>query len=294
MADPPTDIYLARMRQSRKPAFTLVELMVTIAIVALLIGLLVPALGSVRRASWGTKSQSNLRQWGVAMGAWAALHEDKLPWEGSKVAADMGSNLATPDFWPNSLATMLGVDPYSVVSERAFQEQRNVENWDRADTVWNDPGAETVRGEPWSYGVAGKGGIKRQFWFNYGMNYRLNQTLLQQAGLPEASTAVMVRTVHIPFADRTVFMFELRAKESELAIDDPHRSASLDRASAGWKRFGARYARGGHLVYADGHVGWIGNEEATTNAQGSRDPLTPDGDWNNGKLIWDPLGPARN
>jgi hypothetical protein len=76
-----------------------------------------------------------------------------------------------------------------------------------------------VRGEPWSYGDAGKGGIKRQFWFNYGMNYRLNQTLLQQAGLPEASTAVMVRTVHIPFADRTVFMFELRAKESELASD---------------------------------------------------------------------------
>jgi hypothetical protein len=47
-------------------------------------------------------------------------------------------------------------------------------------------------------------------------------------------------------------------------------------------------------VYADGHVGWIGNEEATTSVQGSRDPLTPAGDWNNGKLVWDPIGPALN
>jgi prepilin-type processing-associated H-X9-DG protein len=104
----------------------------------------------------------------------------------------------------------------------------------------------------------------------------------------------MVRTAHIAFADRTIYMFELRAQEGELAIDDPHRNASLDRASAGWKRYAARYSNGGHSVFADGHVSWIGNEEATTNAQGSRVPSTPNGDWNNGKLIWDPLGPALN
>ena len=280
--------------KTRRRAFTLVELMVTVSIIALLIGLLVPALGSMRRAGWATKSQSNLRQWGMAMDSWAAIHDDTLPWEGSKVAADMGTNLANPTFWPNALAGMLGVDSYATISERAFEEQRNVDNWYGAETVWNDPGAVVTRSEPWSFGDAGKSGLRRQFWFKYGMNYRLNQTLLQQAGVPEASTAVMVRTAHIAFADRTIYMFELRAQEGELAIDDPHRNASLDRASAGWKRYAARYSNGGHSVFADGHVSWFGNEEATTNAQGSRVPSTPAGDWNNGKLIWDPLGPALN
>jgi hypothetical protein len=32
----------------------------------------------------------------------------------------------------------------------------------------------------------------------------------------------------------------------------------------------------------------------TTNAQGSRDPNTPGGDWNTSKFIFDPTGPARN
>jgi prepilin-type N-terminal cleavage/methylation domain-containing protein len=169
---------------NHRRAFTLVELMVTVSIIALLIGLLVPALGSMRRAGWATKSQSNLRQWGMAMDSWASIHDDTLPWEGSKVAADMGTNLAKPNFWPNALAGMLGVDSYATISERAFQEQRNVDNWDGAETVWNDPGAVVTRSEPWSFGDAGKGGLRRQFWFNYGMNYRLNQTLLQQAGVP--------------------------------------------------------------------------------------------------------------
>lgn len=135
---------------TRRRAFTLVELLVTVSIIALLIGLLVPALGSMRRAGWATKSQSNLRQWGMAMDSWASIHDDTLPWEGSKVAADMGTNLANPIFWPNALAGMLGVDSYATISERAYEEQRNVDNWDGAETVWNDPGAVVTRSEPWS------------------------------------------------------------------------------------------------------------------------------------------------
>ncbi|MEY4170547.1 MAG: hypothetical protein RLZ94_1620, partial [Actinomycetota bacterium] len=46
--------------------------------------------------------------------------------------------------------------------------------------------------------------------------------------------------------------------------------------------------------FADGHAEWALNREVTTNAQGSRDPATPDGDWNTEKFIFDPQGPARN
>jgi prepilin-type N-terminal cleavage/methylation domain-containing protein len=66
------------MRRHRH-GFTLIELLVVISIIALLVGILLPALGAARRSAQDMQCTSNLRQLMVATFVYADTHKQNLP-----------------------------------------------------------------------------------------------------------------------------------------------------------------------------------------------------------------------
>ena len=62
-------------------AFTLIEVMVTVGVIALLLAILLPSLSRSRENARSVKCRSNLHQWGLAMLMYANSHRNVLPFE---------------------------------------------------------------------------------------------------------------------------------------------------------------------------------------------------------------------
>ncbi len=77
--------------KNRKQGFTLIELLVVISIIALLIGILLPALGAARRTANRMKSNVNVRSVGTGLIMYATGNNDKMP----NSAADLNGTAGT-------------------------------------------------------------------------------------------------------------------------------------------------------------------------------------------------------
>ncbi len=257
-------------------------MLIVVGIIALLVGLIVPAIASVQKTSKATASQSNLKQWGSATINYTSTHKERLPWEGLPAIADMPTNLADPTYWANGVSLLAGGRPYSEMVARAVGGDEPLPVAPQ-HSIFCDPGAVPEFDEPWS----DAGGY---CFFSYVPNMRLNDVMAAEA-VTEHNKVIKIGM--IPDTAATVLMMELRARPDELPSGDPYRDETVIRNQSDWRCFGNHYFDGGHVVMADGHTQHILNDTATRSAQNNRDPSQANGDWNKpGKLIWNPLGAA--
>ena len=120
------------MINANRRGFTLIELLVVIAIIAVLIGLLLPAVQKVRQAAARIKSTNNLKQLALAAHAYHDTYS-YLPYNGT---------IATKAHRENSESGSWGYQLLPYVEQRTlYESQDGITNisWNFKQAVFNCP-----------------------------------------------------------------------------------------------------------------------------------------------------------
>lgn len=266
----------ARWFLAKPAAFTLVELLVVIAVIAMLAALLLPALSRAKGRALETKCAANLRAWGQAFHLYAADNNSYLPH-----ADDEGRN--SPPFsydpkHPEHESCYTDVLP-PCMGERPWRD--HPEGQKPAGGIWQCPSARPLPDS--AYNTSFK--PSSQGYHSYAMNSYLEHDF--PYGLPFGASPQppFLKLEKCSCLSKTILMFEQTLEPSQGygragGLDTAGCYTAEDPRALGERHPRERAGLAGNVLCLDGHVGWRDNLWDTT----LRNPRIP----KRGDLTWFP------
>jgi len=226
--------------------FTLIELLVVISIIAVLISILLPALGRARSLAKQTVCQTQLRQWGLAFEIYAQENDNLYPHIDSQ---DRGSGEADNFGWVDMIPPMMGEKPF-------YDYPRG--RRPGVGSVFQCPAAQLAPLDCYTYKPIRNG------FFSYAMNscLELDENCWPPYDQPGGNNMPsFLKTTRIKNSMRVILLFD-QLLDPRLGYDGQEKYRNAGKYCGSYpKAFSARHARsgekiGGSLLYCDTHVEW--------------------------------------
>lgn len=272
------------------PAFSLVELLVVVSIVALLMAILMPALRRARDEAKRVVCMANLHVFGIGVQSYASEYHGVLPWEGyaegDRPIRHLGEWEDTSQ-WFNAAPQSAGYPPY-VDMQKAHDagRKRLPKDGDRSFFVC-PKSAPAVAGREddlvedgyfllWGLNRERRLDRRKTFW-SYAYNTELD------AGLEDRHERERVYLNIVGRPAETAVLVERIMRPDECV---PRFLTSVGQAAVHWKYFTTRHDDGGFILFLDNHEAYFKRKELTDAPNAPNDYNQP------GKIIWNPGGVA--